>query len=635
MQGIYDLMSYIEDVYGQNGYFSKAFPGYESRKGQMQLSAIIDRAIAEQKHVLAEGPCGTGKGIAYLVPSIYRAKSMGLRVVVATANIALQEQLISKDLPTLAKVLPQKFTYALMKGRNNYLCVDAWENANARSALKNPKFDRAQVSAIEAWAATTDTGDVSELSFVPASDLWNEISVTADTCKGSDCRMAHRCHANNARERAANCDVIVTNYHLLFAHIKVRMSRGEDLVLPPHQVLVLDEAHEAAAIARKFFGWRVTDLGVQTIAKVLGDEGGELHVAAKKFFAAVAKHSKSKEYNKRLRGTTGINYSDVLKALGQAATECKLRADDDSMLAEKRFQWRQRMTEARNAAERIAEAMTLSNENSVYWIESDERVTSLNSSPIFVGELLREQMFDRTQTVIMTSATMTTSNNFEFMRRECGVPDEALELVAESPFDFRKQAICITPPMPDPRQDTFVGKLADVVEETIKRSKGRTLALFTSYRNMRAVANEVQSKVPYTIRMQGELPRTELTRMFRDDVSSCLFGVDSFWTGVDVQGESLSTVIVDKFPFDSPDDPVLDAICEKDRNAFFNHSIPRAIMKFRQGVGRLIRSQKDRGVIVFCDPRVHSTGYGKLFLRSIPGMALYTKDLGEIDKFLK
>ena len=637
------MNDYLSDVFGQRGLFASRFPGYEMREGQVALARMVDEAMRDGRHALGEGPCGTGKGVAYGVPAVWHARHRKKRVVMATANIALQEQLVRKDLPLLADVLPWEFTFALLKGRNNYLCLDRLRESEARgelSGLYNDEQDR-QADAVIDWARRTQTGDVSELPFVPLPQVWSKASVGSDDCKGDDCPFRDDCFAERAKAIAREADIVVTNYHLLFAHIAVRRETGQDLVLPPFDLLVCDEAHEAAEIARDFFGFTVSahtfnrlaryaaDIGNRRLAEALRRSGGDL-------FDRVASFGRSPAYRCRLKRPGFVDATEAIGKLHALAEIAEAIEEDDTRDRDTRAKARNAARQAVTAAARIREAVAQSDADKVYWIDLDAKGRAkLKAKPIDVSDLLHEALFGETESVAMVSATLAAGGSFDFVRGELGVPVDALELVADSPFDFESQALLVVPDhdLPEPRDFDFPEAAARFVGQVMDLCDGRTLGLFTSYRVLNAVYDRVAGNGHRVLR-QGELPRTELTRIFKEDVRSVLLGTDSFWTGIDVPGEALTGLVIDKLPFPHPEDPVVSAICERDPRAFNNYLVPRAIITLRQGVGRLIRSRQDFGVIVLLDRRVAEKRYGRRFLASLPRM-FSTRRLENIPRFLE
>ncbi len=631
---------YLLEAFGPGGLLAHKVPGYEMRPGQLALARLVELAMREGKHALAEGPCGTGKSLAYGIPAAYHAHHAKKRVVIATANIALQEQLVRKDLPLLRDVLPWPVTFALWKGRGNYLCVDRHTEAHATGELFSPpgEGDATQLSELRRWADTTTTGDISELPFVPAPQVWARFSVTADDCKGRGCKLREACFSERAYEAAAKAGILVTNYHVLFAHLALRRATSRDLVLPKFDLLVLDEAHEAADIARDFFGFSISELTVLRLASQAErfhqrKLAARLREEATRFFAAAATVARSPAYSCRLRAPGFADAGALAGELDELSDACKRRHEDSTRSADERAIAGNVMHQAEHAAQRLRAAVAISDPNTVYWLELDARGhVRLRAQVVDVAPLLGAELFARTPTVL-TSATLTASGTFAFLRREVGVPAGALELVAPSPFDFRKQALLVTPgELPEPRTQGFGDAVGATLARVVALCKGRTLGLFTSYRNLHAAFEHVAG-CGYRVLRQGDLPRSELTRLFREDVRSVLLGTDSFWTGVDVPGEALTAVVIDKLPFPNPTDPLVDAICARDPDAFNRFLLPVAILKLRQGLGRLIRSRSDFGVIVLLDRRLHERRYGRDVLRSLPAMQT-TRDLAAITPFL-
>ncbi len=636
------MKEYLSEVFGDGGLFASRFPGYEMREGQVALARMVDEAMRGGRHALGEGPCGTGKSVAYSVPAVWHAHHEKKRVVIATANIALQEQLVRKDLPMLASVLPWPFTFALLKGRNNYLCLDRMAESEARGELRGLYYDdqQRQVDDVLAWVEATKTGDVSELAFIPQAQVWSRFSVGSEDCKGDGCPFRDDCFAERAKATAQDADIIVTNYHMLFAHLAVREATGQDLVLPPFDLLVLDEAHEAAEIAREFFGFSVSEHTFGRLASAAADMGnkqldGELRQEAGRLFAMLAAYARSPRYKKRLKEPGFASASGVQRALGKLVALATACAEDETNGKKERAAARNVAKNAAAAGARLAEGLGQSDRSKVYWLDVDSKGRAkLRSKPIDVSELLREQLFVRCRSVSLVSATLTTSGNFDFVRRELGVPEGALEVIAETPFDFGSQALLVVPErLPDPRDPDFVDAAARVFQHVVDACDGRTLGLFTSYRNLNAVYERIDGGEHRVLR-QGELPRAELTRTFKEDVGSILLGTESFWTGIDVAGEALTGLVIDKLPFPPPDDPVIDAICERDPRAFDNYLVPLAIIALRQGVGRLIRCRTDVGVAVILDKRIAEKGYGRKFLKSLPPM-LTTRRVENITRFLE
>ena len=647
----------IESVFGTQGLLAAKFAGYAPRKGQVDMARAVEKAIAEKGHLIAEGPTGTGKSLAYLVPAIEWATrkeptSTGIprKVIVVTGNIALQEQLVGKDLPLLQEVLPEPFDFCLAKGRNNYLCVDALGKTLAQNALAGKE---GQIARLLAWAQSTETGDVSEFPETPEPGLWKQFSVQSDECKGSSCKWFQQCFAEKAKRAQLGAQVVVTNYHMFFAHLLIREKMRElqakgapvslDVVLPPADVVIFDEAHKAADIARDFLGFQITKGQIDWLIRGFNHElADKTKASADRFFRALGEHRQSKTYKSRLKEPHPLRASmEPLRILlSEVANFYKKAAAGASWSQDERAELEVRAKRGAELSRQIEEAMEPQERaDVVYFIEENtmrDRVSyTLKSKPIEVGPWLDKALFASYPTVVVTSATLATSDKggFEFIKKELGLK-QCAEMVAESPFTWRDQVLFVVPrTMTDPKEySTFASSVARHVVQIARASKGRMLGLFTSFKVL-AEAHRACSELPYRVFKQGEMPRTMLVNKFKEDVSSCLLGCESFWAGVDVPGESLSCVVIDRLPFPTPEDPIVDAIAEKDDRWFFNYAVPRGIIQFKQGFGRLIRTTKDRGVVVCLDRRVTDMSYGRSFVAALPKGIGFSREVSSIESF--
>lgn len=629
-------LDYLAQTFGVDGILADVFDRYEPRPGQVEMAKAVDAAINDQKHLLVEAPTGTGKSLGYGVPAVYHAANHRRMVVIVTANIALQEQLVEKDLPLLAKLLPWKFSFALLKGRGNYLCLKRYFREKGDLFVGIGAADDQTLSSLLAWADETETGDVSELDFLPSNELWWRFSSGAEECVGKECRYRRECFAQKARAEAHAANIIVVNYSLFFAHLNIKEEADKDVLLPAFDVAILDEAHRAAELARNFFGFRITLGSVLRAGRFLKrleytDDFNLLKDTAETFFKSLADYRQSEGYGSRIRFRDQIPCQPLCGFLVSIASTYISSATEllDKDLA----------AEIRKAAERcralaimIWKALLLTDPNSVSFIEEDRNgLGILCSKPIEVADRLREVLFDETPSVILTSATLTTKNSFKYVCNEVGVPTPRF-LTVNSPFDMKRQALWVLPEMPGPNDSEFTDAVGQKFLDVIELVGGRTLGLFTSYKNLHAVYEYLRF-TEFRILKQGDLPRTQLIAEFKKDINSVLLGTESFWAGVDVPGEALSCVIIDRLPFPTPGDPVLDAIKEVDPQCFQNHFLPRAVIAFKQGVGRLIRRTSDRGVVVVLDNRLTKKSYGTDFFRSLPEM-LKTRDLADIRHFL-
>lgn len=627
---------YLRRIFSKEGLLSQRFKGYEPRRGQVRMAQAVDAAFRDKQHLIVEAPCGTGKSLAYLAPALHHAKDGP--VVVCTANIALQEQLFAKDLPLLESVLGHPISFALLKGKNNYLCQDRFDEWCANGA---PKGGR-DYKAIIKWARKTQDGDVNQLgralNATPSNAYWQEINGSPGECKS--CKK-NACWSHRARKRARRASVIICNYHVLFAHLQLKAETGQDILLPPLSHVIFDEGHEVADIAREFSKVQVSreqvvQIGNKQLENVAPDVHAYLLEETWQFFDAVLDYEQSRHYNKIIRKPNFVPGEGLVAALratqdvwAKLFEEAKrIDADEGEIKTLNR-----RLSRVTNALSSLVRVLEFSAPNFVFWIETVKRdKVSLHGKLIEVGTWLKEALFDQVNSVVVTSATLTTHGNFRFIQKELG--SSSKELIVESPFDFSKQARLIVPRMRfEPTHREFVKSLSGAMRAVITRSGGRTLALFTSYKNLRAAREELDD-LPFRILTQGDMPRTQLVEEFLADTSSVLFGTKSFWAGVDVTGESLSCLIIDKLPFPSPNDPLVAAF-ERDprKNVFVDYSLPRCVMALRQGFGRLIRSRTDRGIVVICDTRIASKRYGAGMLRSLPA-APVGRDTRIIEAFL-
>lgn len=628
-------MSYVEDTFNMGGHLGLALPGYAPRKGQIDYAKAVDLAIEHKRHLVAEGPTGTGKSFGYLVPATYHAVHNQRRVIVVTSNIALQEQLITKDLPVLAEALPWKFTYAMLKGKNNYLCIERYEKEKlSNQRCLDPSEEQAREE-ILTWGAFTRDGDKNCLPRVPPDSVWRDFSVSPDDCKGKHCAFFRDCFSVRAKERAHAAHVLVTNYHIFFAHLQVKEDTGRELVLPAMDVVILDESQDAAEIARDFFGFQLRPGTFKWLARDLpAKERDLLEATGSAFCSRLAAYSRTPEYSRRLKAREPVQWRDLSTLLQDAESRyAHLAAGEEDPGV--RAQQKQRGDKACELAEQLEEAMTLSDPEKVYYIDRFEHGSAaLRSKPVNISERLGKLLFGAAPTAVVTSATLAVNGGFDHVIEELGMGD-CDGIVVESPFKWENQALLILPQgLPEPTAPAFQSAMATTIAHVVDLARGRTLALFTSYRNLNAAYDRLKDMdCEYPLLKQGDLPRTTLVEEFKVR-SSVLLGTDSFWQGIDVPGEALSCLVVDKLPFPTPDDPVLDLLTERDPHGWFKkYSLPRAILKLRQGVGRLIRTPEDLGVVVLLDTRLVTKGYGKQVLGSLPKMPVQ-RNLGAIRGFL-
>lgn len=651
MEQLFDP-AYLELVFGRTGIFANRFAGYEPREGQIALARAVSKAIAERSKLFAEAPTGTGKSIGYAVPAIWHHVNEPTRptALIVTANIALQEQLVGKDLPMLRELLPWKFDFCLAKGRSNYVCLDRIEHAD-EVASDLPAFAM-QIADVCAWSRESQTGDVTELPFQPDGRMWMELSVTSDQCKHKKCPHFDRCFVEEAKRRMKACGVVVTNYHLFFADMVIRMMSETASILPNHTIAILDEGHKASDIARDFFGFKLSagslkrlvrdtnrtarEAGVRLETRKLED----VEVFGQDLFDRALMHRKGKEYKARLKRKGELDTSEAVAALTAMSKHLNEKAEDSMLTGEHREALRKVADRAEVHAGNLTSVQELKGGNFVFFIDEERTAgggvrASIGAKMIDVADVLASQMFAKIPSVVVTSATLTVgSHGFEHVAADLGCKSFD-ELVAPSPFDLSRQALLVCPAnIPEPNEPEFGERVAEAIAEVVRLARGRTLALFTSYKNLDIAHRHLLSVgCPYHVLRQGDANRTALIAEFKSNVSSVLFGTASFWEGVDVPGEALSCVVIDRLPFLTPEDPVLDAVTAVDKDWFKGWMLPRAVIAFRQGFGRLIRTVNDRGVVVVLDRRLIDKPYGKSFTKGSGNVRL-SRRLSDIGPFL-
>ncbi|MGQ0735722.1 MAG: ATP-dependent DNA helicase [Acidobacteriota bacterium] len=641
----------VEQALADNGPLAQTIEFFEPREGQREMAQAVAQVLAEGGTLLAEAGTGTGKTLAYLVPAILS----GRRVLVSTGTKNLQEQIYFKDLPMLARALPVRFTATYMKGRANYLCLHRLDQA--RASGPDGLFD-----SIAAWASETDTGDRAELEDLPDdSGLWTEVAATAETCLGSTCPQHEACFVTRMRQRASAADVVIVNHHLLCADAAVRQSSyGE--VIPECRHLVLDEAHQIEDVATQYFGVSVSTYRLDGLVRDcerflnLGrteDSDGDLRRAvgrvadhARQFFhgLAMARRDYGRTGDERLRlqpdglGDSATDAAALTTALDGLEAHMGLSREGTSDGPDDTDD---RLALARRAGELSTEVRFLiaaADPAFVYFLEFRGRAVFLRAAPINVADIVREHIFDRMHATVLTSATLAVDRSFDYVRRRLGIA-EAVELRGPSEFDYASQSLLYLPRrMPSPRAFGFADAVAREACALVERSQGRAFLLFTSYAMLRAVHERVVGQIPYPLLVQGTAPRSALLNAFRATPHAVLLATSSFWQGVDVAGEQLSCVVIDKLPFASPGDPItaarIEAIGAEGGNPFDDYQVPLAVLALLQGLGRLIRHRRDRGVLAVLDPRLRTMGYGRRFLDSLPPARL-TQDLGEVERFFR
>ena len=678
----------LYQFFAPGGLLSKTHPAYEFRRGQLQMAQAVEEALEEKRHLIVEAGTGTGKTLAYLLPVIRSGK----RVVISTGTKNLQEQLFFKDVPALERALfpdgDRNLSVCYMKGRNNYLCrkkLYDLTNQPVLSGLEEIEHYRA----IAAWEKTTQTGDRAELAELPeASAVWHKLDARAEACTGQKCSEFSRCFITEMRRRAAESDIIIVNHHLFFADLSIKLE-AEDApdagVLPECGAVIFDEAHELEEVAGNYFGISVSNLRIDELARdveqLLQREklytpqmSGAIQSVRERsqlFFSLLPANEGRFAFDSR-REFLEENGEEFL-ALNQALYRLGAELEQLPQKPEEVFTLVRR---AQQLQVQLRFVMENEDPNTVFWIErrgfrgapgastsaalkgcgfsragtsAFEKGASapegkrsarvnvfLQATPIEVGQILRECLWSKLETSVLTSATLAVGGSFDYIRQRLGL-DHARELIVASHFDYESQAILYVPPdLPDPRTPQFAAEAAGLVRRLLEITRGRAFVLFTSYAQMNDIYERLLGQLDFPMLKQGDAPKSALLEQFRLKPHAVLFGTSSFWQGVDVQGEQLSCVIIDRLPFAVPSDPVVaarvKAIDAGGGNAFFEYQVPSAVITLKQGFGRLIRSLHDRGLLALLDNRILKKQYGRVFVESLPPYGR-TTDLKKVEEF--
>ncbi|HUA00421.1 MAG TPA: ATP-dependent DNA helicase [Candidatus Aquilonibacter sp.] len=634
----------VEGIFGPGGLLEKRHPGYEFRPSQLAMAKIAADAFEKHQHVVIEAGTGTGKTLAYLLPAI----RSGRRVVVSTATKSLQEQLFQKDVPFLQRHFAPGLKAAIMKGRANFLCRHKVHQMEGQPVLKG--IDEIDwFSQIKDWEKLTETGDRSELTFLPDdAELWNRIDARSDLCTGQKCSEFQRCFITAMHQRAHEADLIIVNHHLFFADLAIRQDDFGS-ILPEYSAVVFDEAHEIEDVASDYFGrqlssYRFEELArdTETTLRILQIDAAPLrkHLVrmreqARSFFERFPEREGRYPFGPVERhGFLDQNreaYDDLAAAVKRTEAELSaLSPKPEEIIALAR-----RAAETRRELEFLLES---EEKSYVYWYERRGRGVFLAATPIDVSEILREKLFEQFDTVILTSATLAVGGRFDYLKQRLGVLPSQEEVLPQE-FDYESQALLYLPrALPDVRNPAFAPAAADEIVKLLEISQGRAFCLFTSYAQMKDIYSRVTGRVSFPLLLQGTAPRTILLERFRSTPNAVLFATSSFWQGVDVPGAQLSCVIIDKLPFAVPSDPIVAArvraLTEDGRNAFAEYQVPEAVLALKQGFGRLIRAKTDSGILAILDNRIQRMQYGKIFLESLPKYKT-TQDLAHVARFME
>ena len=625
------MASSLESIFGPGGLLESRLPSYEFRPSQLRMAEAVLSAIRNRHSLCVEAGTGTGKTLSYLIPAL----SSGKRVLVSTATKNLQEQLFTKDVPFLRRTLLPDLKATYMKGRSNYLCLRRLDEIRLKSPLWGGDlgFDW---RTFDGWASKTDTGDRAELAWLSDDDpLWDSIDARSDACTGQKCALFQECFVTRMRQQAFEADLIVVNHALFFANLA--LERDEiGRILPDFGILVLDEAHEVEDIAAEHFGRRLSSYQLADLCRALRRSMGEgesgapglvdrLAQASDRLFSGLptveGRHSLSEyrcarthrtvDYRQELAGDA-TRLRDVLRILYHDLELRRFAGDDTEPLIRR----------IDRCCEVLEELFSLESPELVYWFEKSPRGAFLHLTPIDVAPLLRERLFQRSDTTILTSATLTTEGNFEYIRERLGIP-EPEEIIGPGEFDYESQAVLYLPRgIPEPGTSDHFLHLLRHIRGILQLTDGHAFLLFTSTQQMRRVHGALAASNDYPLLCQGMKPKSRILEEFRSTPRGVLCATSSFWQGVDVQGEALRAVVIDKLPFHVPTEPMVSARSERirgqGRNPFLAYTVPAAVITLRQGLGRLIRSRRDTGILAVLDSRLWTRRYGELFLKSLP-----------------
>jgi len=650
----------LHQFFAPGGILAKAHPQYEFRRGQLQMAQAVERALEERRHLIVEAGTGTGKTLAYLVPVIRSGK----RVIISTGTKNLQEQLFRKDVPFLDRVFfpngDGSLRVCYMKGRNNYLCRQKLYTLGEQPILSGLD-EIEQFRVIADWERTTETGDRAELALLAENNqLWPKLDARADACIGQKCQQFDRCFITEMHRRAAESDIVIVNHHLFFADLAIRQQAEgapDAGILPEFSAVIFDEAHELEDVAGSYFGIGVSRQRFDELARdaeavlkqkqmlstSIASAIGSLRQRAQLFFSLLPAGEGRFAFEARPEfleenGDEFVGLQNALKRVSAELEAFSTKPEEVFMLIRR----------AEELRVQLGFVMENNDRNTVVWIErrnferggrasgGAQGHVALQATPIDVSQILRQVLFENLETAVLTSATLAVGGGYEYIRSRLGL-DHARELVVPSHFDYQSQAILYVPPdLPDPRTEQFVPKAAARIRQLLEITRGRAFCLFTSYAQMHEIYNRLLGEIEYPMLLQGTAPRSALLDQFRATPNAVLFATASFWQGVDVQGEQLSCVIIDRLPFAVPNDPVvaarIRAVDDEGGNAFFQYQVPAAVITLKQGFGRLIRSLHDRGLLALLDNRILKKQYGRVFLSSLPDYRKTTK-LPEVEEF--
>lgn len=633
----------LKKIFSPGGLLAQKLSAYEHRPEQQEMAEAVERALKEEHFLIVEAGTGTGKTLAYLIPAI----QSGQRIVISTGTKTLQEQLFFKDIPFLQKEFGWEFKAAFMKGRSNYLCYRRYKLFEAQPLLKI--FEEiSYYPLIKKWISKTKTGDRAELTDLPEDlDLWKEICSTSETCLGQKCASYDHCFITRMRQEAAAADIIIVNHHLFFADLALRQ-KGYGEVLPRYEAIIFDEAHQLEEVATQYFGKMVSNYRLEELARDLRRELALRRRADAKLIKLAEELLENQEKFFSLFRTSETKYRLHEKHFYREVKERAQKVLTNLSSISAHLEGMKEVPEGLRAISRRAQDLQTelwgicaqTEDRLVYWCEIRGRGVFLHASPVEVSSEMKDYLYAQVRTIIFTSATLSAQGHFNFFKKRLGLSDlennKVEELILASSFDMARQALLYLPKtLPDPNDPNFVNRAAEEIYEILRQTKGRAFVLFTSIKNMEETYRLLRPRLPFTCFLQGERPKSVLIQEFKEDLHSVLFATASFWEGVDVRGEALSCVIIDRLPFSWPNDPIMEVRLEKiaaaGKSPFWEYQVPWAIILLKQGLGRLVRTRQDRGLLAILDPRLWTKNYGRAFIKSLPPCPFTheQKDIGE------
>jgi ATP-dependent DNA helicase DinG len=633
----------VTDILGPEGLLAREMNGFEFRSSQLEMARIIEKAISKEMPAVVEAGTGTGKTLAYLVPVMLSGK----KTVISTGTKNLQEQIFQKDIPLIEKTIHLGSESMMMKGRKNYLCLHKYHQVFPQGLLLNPDMEETRQK-LEKWMKRTVFADRAELPWLSDDDvLWDVLSTSSEQCLGGHCLFWEDCYLTRLRSEAIKARLIIVNHHLFFADLKVKKG-GFGEIIPRFEIAIFDEAHNIEEIATTYFGESVSTnqwlewVGdvEKAIQEIEGINKVKITNALIGVKAAVEELKTQFDGHHEKGRLNPDEMKDIREGPIRHVEQCLMDIQESGITDNMDDTGVQTLVlRANDISQKLNEVTELGNTGWLHWYEKRKRSVVLHASPLDISERMKALLYGKVKTVALTSATLSTHGNFDYIRSRLGLHDDLFEGLLPSHFDFKTQSLLYVPKdLPPPNQPQFASSIANRILKLLERTEGRALVLFTSYHNLNMVYVMLKDKLPFKVLRQGDAPRSILLDEFKEDIHSVLMATGSFWQGVDVPGDALSGLIIDKLPFDSPGEPLIaariDSIRERGGNPFVEYQLPSAIISLKQGLGRLIRKSTDQGLLAVLDIRLIKSRYGRYFIDSLPDITM-THDLKDVSDFMK